>query len=108
MYSVHYPSITEYKFGRPATDTYHLYETPVISTRRILNLLIGPSRNPFIGLKNNFFWPPLRMGVQMGFKDKGDFFTPRFLFTCGWSEILAKISRGFKHHDRRLNTIYAS
>ena len=31
-FSVHYPSITEYKFGRPATDAYHLYETPV--TRR--------------------------------------------------------------------------
>ena len=29
-FSVHYPSITEYKFGRPATDAYHLYETPVM------------------------------------------------------------------------------
>ena len=28
-FSVRYPSITEYKFGRPATDAYHLYETPV-------------------------------------------------------------------------------
>ena len=30
-FSVHYPSITEYKFGRPATDAHHLYETPVMS-----------------------------------------------------------------------------
>ena len=30
-FSVHYPSITEYKFCRPATDGYHLYETPVSS-----------------------------------------------------------------------------
>ena len=29
-FSVHYPSITEYKFGRPATDAYHLYEAPVM------------------------------------------------------------------------------
>ena len=28
-FSVHYPSITEYKFVRIATDAYHLYETPV-------------------------------------------------------------------------------
>ena len=28
-FSVHDPSITEYKFGRPVTDAYHLYETPV-------------------------------------------------------------------------------
>jgi len=31
-FSVHYPSITEYKFGRPATYAYHLYETPVSRT----------------------------------------------------------------------------
>ena len=30
-FSVHYPSITEYRFGRPTTDGNHLYETPVIS-----------------------------------------------------------------------------
>ena len=29
-FSVHYPSITEYRFGRPATDGNHLYETRVI------------------------------------------------------------------------------
>ena len=29
-FSVRYPSITEYKFGRPATDGNLLYETPVI------------------------------------------------------------------------------
>ena len=29
-YSVHYPSITEYRFGRPATAGNPLYETPVI------------------------------------------------------------------------------
>ena len=30
-FQLHYPSITEYKFSRPATDAYHLYETPVTS-----------------------------------------------------------------------------
>ena len=39
-FSVHYPSITEYKFGRPATDAYHLYETPVIIIRTA-NTLFG-------------------------------------------------------------------
>ena len=34
-FSVHYPSIPEYRFGRPATDGNHLYETRV--TISILN-----------------------------------------------------------------------
>jgi len=40
-FSVHYPSITEYKFGRPATDAYHLYETPVITICRMNIIMIA-------------------------------------------------------------------
>ena len=55
-FSVHYPSITEYKFGRPATDAYHLYETPVTCRRfvspnkKIIKLVFFSSlilRRPF-------------------------------------------------------------
>ena len=35
-FSVHYPSITEYRFGRSATDGNHLYYTPV---SRFLNFI---------------------------------------------------------------------
>ena len=39
------PSITEYKFGRPATDAYHLYETPISSEwirHRLSNCAVWP------------------------------------------------------------------
>ena len=39
-FSIHYQSITEYKFGRPATDAYHLYETPVISCLYLFVFLV--------------------------------------------------------------------
>ena len=39
-FSVHNPSITESKFGRPATDAYHLYETPVTRTSRAIFVVV--------------------------------------------------------------------
>jgi len=33
LFSVHYPSINEYRFGRPATDENHLCETRVMSSK---------------------------------------------------------------------------